>query len=340
MMAESNTAPNANPLLDPEGQRRLYESIIASTPDLIYAFDLNYRFIFVNKALLEMWNRTLEDSLGRNLIEVGYEPWHAEMHEREIDRVIATGRPIRGEVGFPHSTLGWRTYDYIFTPVFNDAGKVESIAGTTRDITDIKRAEDHLKLLVDELNHRVKNTLATIQSIAAQTFRGDVADPRARAAFEDRLIALSDVHTALTRTNWEGANLAEIAELAFAPFRSGIGSERIKLSGENINLRPQAALALAMAFHELASNAVKHGALSSDAGRVVVEWRHADRRLHIEWRESDGPQVVAPEHRGFGSRLIEQGLARELNGTAQVDYRPSGVVSTIDFPFSSEGEPV
>lgn len=318
---------------EPLARLRLYEALIASTTDLVYAFDRQYRFTFANHALLEMWGRTLEESVGRSLLEVGYEPWHAEMHEREIDQIFATGQPVRGEVGFPHATLGWRIYDYILNPVFDEAGKVEWIAGTTRDITDLKQAQDHLNLMINELNHRVKNTLATIQSIAAQSFRGERADPQARADFESRLIALSDAHTLLTKANWESANLRAVAETALAPFRADDhGNERITIDGDDVVMRPQGALGFAMAFHELASNAVKYGALSNDTGRVSLVWHDGDDKLLLAWRESGGPPVKPPERRGFGSRLIEQGLAREMEGVAQLDFEPSGLVCTIEVP--------
>ncbi|ACU61865.1 PAS domain-containing sensor histidine kinase [Chitinophaga pinensis] len=125
--------------------KRLYEAVTASTPDLIYIFDRNYKFIYANQALLTMWGRTWEESVGQGLLALGYEPWHAEMHEREIDQVIATKKPIRGEVAFPHSVMGYRMYDYIFAPVLNEAGEVEVVAGTTRDISDLKVAELALK---------------------------------------------------------------------------------------------------------------------------------------------------------------------------------------------------
>ncbi|WP_247001055.1 ATP-binding protein [Halosolutus gelatinilyticus] len=128
-----------------EQERRLYETIISSTPDLVYAFDLDYRFIFANDALLEMWGQTFEESVGKTLLENGYEQWHAEMHEREIDQVVETKEPIRGEVAFQHAELGRRIYDYIFAPVLNDDGEVEAIAGTTRDITERKEAEEALQ---------------------------------------------------------------------------------------------------------------------------------------------------------------------------------------------------
>ncbi|UPW02145.1 PAS domain S-box protein [Halorussus gelatinilyticus] len=128
-----------------EEQMRLYETIVSSTPDLVYAFDLDYHFTFANDAVLEMWDRTLEESIGKTLEEIGYEPWHAEMHEREIDEVIETKEPVRGEVEFPHAELGRRVYDYIFAPVLDDDGEVEAIAGTTRDVTERKEAEEELQ---------------------------------------------------------------------------------------------------------------------------------------------------------------------------------------------------
>lgn len=128
-----------------EQQKRLYETIISSTPDLVYVFDLNYRFTFANEALLEMWGLTREESIGKTLLEVGYEPWHAEMHEREIDQVVATKQPVQGEVSFPHAKLGPRIYDYIFVPVFDENRNVEAVAGTTRDITQRKEAEEALR---------------------------------------------------------------------------------------------------------------------------------------------------------------------------------------------------
>ncbi|MCX6212858.1 PAS domain S-box protein [Spirosoma sp.] len=123
-------------------QQRIYEAITASTPDLMYVFDFTYRFTYANQALLAMWGKTWEESIGKTLLENGYEPWHARMHEQEIDRVVVTKQPIRGEVSFPHATLGSRIYDYVFAPVLNDQGEVEAVAGTTRDITDLKRAQE------------------------------------------------------------------------------------------------------------------------------------------------------------------------------------------------------
>lgn len=136
-----------------EQQKRLYEAITSGTPDLIYVFDLDYRFIYANDALLSMWGKTWDNAIGKGLRENGYEEWHALMHEQEIDEVRATKRSIRGEVSFPHATLGRRIYDYIFTPVLDERGAVEAVAGTTRDITDIRNAE----MAVSESEERFRN---------------------------------------------------------------------------------------------------------------------------------------------------------------------------------------
>jgi PAS domain S-box-containing protein len=151
-------AARAQVSAEAERQRRTYEAIISSTPDLVYVFDLDYRFTFANQALLAMWGRSSEESIGKTLLEVGYEPWHAEMHEREIDQVVATRKPIRGEVHFPHATLGRRIYDYIFVPVLDKSGAVEAVAGTTRDVTERKIAEDALR----EADRRKDEFLATL----------------------------------------------------------------------------------------------------------------------------------------------------------------------------------
>jgi len=127
--------------IEAERLKRLYETILSNTPDLVYTFGLDYRFTFVNEALLQLWGRTLEDSAGKSLREIGYEPWYAERHEREIDEIIASKQPLRGEVAFPHAALGRRIYDYILVPVLDAQGEVEAIAGTTRDVTERKQAE-------------------------------------------------------------------------------------------------------------------------------------------------------------------------------------------------------
>jgi len=150
-----------------EQQKRFYETITSGTPDLMYVFDLQYRFTYANNALLTMWGKTWDTAIGKGLLENGYEPWHAEMHEREIDQVKATKQPIRGEVSFPHATLGKRVYDYIFTPIFNDQGEVEAVAGTTRDVTERTQWEQKLKQSSEELQAINEEMAATNEELAA-----------------------------------------------------------------------------------------------------------------------------------------------------------------------------
>ena len=317
---------------------RAYEALLQATPDLLYVFDLQHRFVYANDALLAMWGMRWEDAAGKTCLEIGYEPWHAAMHDEEIERVIATRAPIRGDVPFQHHEKGTRIYDYIFTPVIGADGEVEAIAGSTRDVTDRRMHEEHLELLINELNHRVKNTLSTVQSLVRQTLgtAQDVDDGGAR--IESRLFALSRAHDVLTRENWHSADIHDIVEGAIAPYEADVG-HRFELSGPPCRVNPQRALALAMALHELATNAVKYGALSRDEGEVHIHWdcTHPGEGAAMEftWRECGGPAVEAPKRRGFGSRLLERGLRNDLGGDVTLAYAPEGVVFRATAPLEN-----
>jgi len=216
--------------------------------------------------------------------------------------------------------------------------------GIQIDINDHKRSEERLRLLLNELNHRVKNMLATVQSLAAQSFRGlktrDAQDlPSAYAACQARLFALARGHDILTRENWEGASLGEIVAQAFAPYRDPAEDcRRIRIDGSDLRVTLPMALSLSMALHELCTNAVKYGVLGSPEGQVHVAWSTlrapAGPRLVMRWEEHGGPPVLAPSRKGFGSRLIQEGLARELGGDVRLIYEPEGVVCTPVVPLS------
>ena len=310
-----------------------------ATPDLLYVFDLQHRFVYANDALLTMWGMSWDEAKLKTCLEIGYEPWHAAMHDEEIERVIATGAPIRGEVPFPHTEKGVRIYDYIFTPVFGVDGEVEAIAGSTRDVTDRRQHEEHLQTLVNELNHRVKNTLSTVQLLVRQTLgtADDLGDGSSK--IESRLFALSRAHDVLTRENWRSADIRDIVEGAIAPYeRAHTG--RFEISGPPCRVNPKRALALAMALHELCTNAVKYGALSNAAGRIQVTWdcmraEDADT-VAFSWRESGGPDVGPPTRRGFGSRLLERGLRSDLGGEVELRYVPAGVEFDATAPLDAD----
>ncbi len=165
-----------------EQQKRTYETITSNTPDLMYVWDLDYRFTYVNSALLTMWGKTWDEAVGKKLIDNGYEPWHAEMHEREIDSIIATKKPVRGEVSFPHAVLGKRVYDYILVPVINEQGNVEAVAGTTRDVTERYQDDQRKNDFIGMVSHELKTPLTSLSAIL------QVADAKLKNS-EDHFLA-------------------------------------------------------------------------------------------------------------------------------------------------------
>jgi PAS domain S-box-containing protein len=215
-------------------------------------------------------------------------------------------------------------------------GLLKRLWGIQRDITEQKRAEEQRTLLINELNHRVKNTLATVQSIASQTLRTAPTSVAVREAIEGRLLALSRAHDVLTRENWAGADLHEIVEQAVAPY-SGGSESRLHAHGPSVRLPPRTALALAMMLQELATNAVKYGALSNATGEIAIVWETVPAsppRLRLSWEESGGPPVAAPTRRGFGTRLIERSLAQDLGGDVNMAFAPTGLVCTVNAPLA------
>jgi PAS domain S-box-containing protein len=216
------------------------------------------------------------------------------------------------------------------SPVKNPAGQVVGASKIARDVTDKVRAEEARELLLHEIKHRVKNTLGTVQAIATQTFR---QGPRnERDAFAGRLRALSSAHDLLTQEHLDHVPARGMIERALAPFQEN-RQARFSLAGNDVILGANQALLLAMALHELATNAVKYGALSNDSGKVALDWQIRDRGdqryLTLEWRESGGPPVNEPARRGFGSTLIERALLQE-QGRSCFDFRPEGVVCNLE----------
>jgi two-component sensor histidine kinase len=197
------------------------------------------------------------------------------------------------------------------------------------------RAHQRQQLMINELNHRVKNTLFTVQSLARQSL-GRPADTPGLQAFNERIMALARAHDLLTQSVWEGADLKEILEETLEPYL-----DRTVLAGPPVALTPNAALALSMVFHELGTNAVKYGALSVPEGSVTVVW-HVDpgapHRLTLHWEERGGPTVSPPARKGFGSRLIAASLKSDLAGEARVDYRPSGLVCVLTLSLPRTGK--
>jgi len=319
-------------------ERHLAE-LLEALPAAVYTTDAAGRITFYNDAAVTLWGCRPE--LGKSEWCGSwrlYWPDGKPMPHEECPMAIALkeDRPIRGETAIAERPDGTRIpFLACPTPLHDASGKLVGAVNMLVDITAQKEAEEQQRLLINELNHRVKNTLATVQSIAAQSFRGEAETP-AQSRFEDRLMALSKVHDVLTQENWEGAGIHAIVALTIAPL-CGADDSRFDVSGEEVRLTPRMALPLSMALHELCTNAVKYGALSNGSGRIAIGWRTEGaghgRSLLLRWEEHGGPPVKAPGRQGFGSRLIERGLARELDAQVQLEYRPSGLVCEIRAPL-------
>ncbi|HEX2553347.1 MAG TPA: PAS domain S-box protein [Microvirga sp.] len=297
--------------------------------------DLKGRLIRANSRFCAIAGRPLEELLSLRVQDVTH-PDDIPRHVALFRRSVETGEPFEiekryirptGEIVWVHSSL---------TIVRDASGRRRTVLAAVLDITERKRLEEHRTLLINELNHRVKNTLATVQSIASQTLRNALSPHQARDDLEGRLIALSRAHDVLTRESWEGANLDEIIAGAVEPYRHR-GESRFRIKGPEARLQPRTALAIAMALQELVTNAVKYGALSNEAGEVRITWSvdrsQAPARLLLRWQEMRGPPVQPPSRRGFGSRLIERSLAQDLGGAVRIDFAPTGVVCTLDAPL-------
>jgi two-component sensor histidine kinase len=236
-----------------------------------------------------------------------------------------------------------RYWDVQVSPILDDDGKPTHLLSISRDITEEwkaaqaqKESLERQKFLTQELTHRVKNTLATVLAIARQTFKGD-AHQAPRETFNGRIQTLSDAYNILTESSWASGSITRVVESALAPYR--IGEERFTISGPDFEITPNQALTMALAINELATNAMKYGALSEAQGRVAVTWTitPADKGsvLRFEWRESDGPQVAVPTRSGFGSRLIRTILPGDFGGAVDLRYEPAGLVCLLTAPVKT-----
>jgi two-component sensor histidine kinase len=241
---------------------------------------------------------------------------------------IATGKAF--EMVFPIKSANGSFHSFLsrVQPMKDDQGAVLRWFGALTDISEQKRVEEHLELLLNELNHRVKNTLATVQAIANQSMR---TLPREYfETFSERLVALCRAHDLLMQRNWKGMDLREIVDQTLAPLCANELENRFVIDGPVARIPANNAASWSMALHELCTNAFKHGALKIDSGKVKISWSAPQQgRLQFLWSEHGGPPVTIPKDRGFGSRLIES-LGRELAGKASLRFDPEGLVCSID----------
>ncbi|WP_246215873.1 PAS domain-containing sensor histidine kinase [Microvirga makkahensis] len=311
--------------------RSTYEHAFTSIAEV----DASGRFLRVNEQLSIITGYSREELLGRTFIEIT----HPDDRGADLDQFR---RQMAGELDAYALEKRYVRKDGSTVWIELSASRVDDGSGkplygirVARDITERKRAEEHQRLLINELNHRVKNTLTTVQSIVFQTLRNAPTPEDAQTALSSRLIALSKAHDVLTRESWEAASLHQIVLEAMEPFRAQ-GESRIRVAGPEVRLPPSMALAVAMALQELATNAVKYGSLSNETGKVELRWSldktNSLAHLHLRWEESGGPPVRPPSRRGFGTRLIERSLAGDLQGEAKIEFALTGVVCTITAP--------
>ena len=317
-----------------EEERARLAAIVESSQDAIIGTALGGTITSWNPSAEVLFGFTADKAVGKNVAIV--------TPEGKIDEVPPLLEKVRRGERVEHYEIERQAKNgttvqvsLSISPVKSESGGVIGAAMIARDISERRRADELRGLMVDELNHRVKNTLATVQSIAVQSLQGTGDAPQFEV-FEARLFALAQAHNLLTRENWEGASLRELLLQELEPHRS-LAPARFAANGPDIRFAPKAAIALAMAFHELATNAAKYGAFSTPTGEVRVEWHVEEaspRVLRLTWTETGGQTIKPPAHKGFGSRLIERGLSLELDGKARLEFGAPGLVCTIEIPLA------
>lgn len=307
----------------------LFRTLADAAPAPIWMTEPSGEVEFVNAAFAELANVERGDLMGH--------AWIGLIHPDDVAQILVRREaarkgpdPYSFEARFRRHPEGWRWMLVNAKPRIDASGVFLGYVGMAMDLTEIKTAQAHQQLLINELNHRVKNTLTSIQSIARQTLRSEDVSPRARDQFIERLMAMSAAHNVLTSESWSGAVIDDILREALRPFADDRDPDRITIKGPSLRVEPGAALALALAAHELGTNAAKYGALSSPGGRVSVEWAlEDDKHAVVRWRERGGPEVSVPTHRGFGARLLERGVAGDLGGKPELVFLPGGVEARL-----------
>ena len=295
--------------------------ILESINDAFFAVDADMRFTYVNQRALEMWGQRREELIGFKLLEVFPQARGTEVEAAYI-KALRKRKTLRLEVVSP-VLRRWVAFS-----IYPAAGGGLSVY--FRDITSRKDAEARLKLLAAEVDHRSKNMLAMVQVLLRHT-RGSTVSEYRRAAV-GRIGALARAHTLLSSSRWQSADLAQLIEDELGPFLRG-DSNRVRLEGPPIALASGAAQSLALAIHELATNAAKYGALSTPGGKIAIEWQWIERDgLVLRWKETGGPAVQVPTRRGFGSDVIDRSVRDQLKGEVNLDWQAEGLNCELILP--------
>ena len=328
------------------GNADLLRSVLSGCGDCIKVLDLEGRLIFMSeggKRVMEV-----EDfSTLKGCPWPGF--WAGEGNAHALSAVASAraGNTARFRGAATTAKGNARYCDVQVSPINGDDGRPLHLLSISRDITEewgaaelLKKNADRQHFLTEELQHRVKNTLATVMAIANRTFRGE-AHEAPRQIFASRLMTLSHAHDALTTSNWDRTGIAKIIKGALEPHQ--FDNDRVLVAGPDLDLDPKQALALALAINELATNASKYGALSNSAGTVQVSWSGGEFETMpafiFVWRETGGPTVVAPTREGFGTRVIKSSLADDFGGSVELAYDPAGFACTLTAPLANLPKP-
>jgi PAS domain S-box-containing protein len=297
------------------------EAIYNNTPIGLALLDRDLRYIRINAALAEMNGVPAAEHIGRLVWDVV--PAMREASEPHLRHVLQTGDLVRKEVSGESPTGIIRHWDKTFYPLRRPDGSIMAVGAMVEEITQRKRAEELQSLLMREINHRTKNMLSVVLSIARQTAASDTAEFIKH--FSARIQALSANQDLLIKSDWRGVDVEDLVRAQLAHFVGLIGT-RISVDGPQVRLAAAAAQSIGMALHELATNAGKYGALSGERGRVAIDWRLDGNEFTIGWAERDGPHVEAPKRHGFGSAVISTVAKASVDGDVKLDYAPTGLI--------------
>jgi PAS domain S-box-containing protein len=311
-----------------------YRELADGTPAAAWMTRADGELEFVNQAMADALGRPREALLGEGWMASIDPADRARLMEERV-RARSTHSAFRFEGRFRRPDGALRIAELYGRPRFNSAGAFCGHTGMAADVTEAKAFERRQKRLINELNHRVKNTLTTVQSLVHHTLRNANVPLGLQEILIERLLALSAAHDVLTRENWTGAPLGDIARETLKPYLS---HGQIHIKGPDARVPPNAAVAVSMALHELAVNALKYGALSTTTGAVQLSWSRSDGALLLEWREEGGPTVRPPKRQGLGSRLLRRGLTDDLGAPAEMTYAPEGLVCRLRAPVLDDGD--
>lgn len=309
-------------------------AIVASSNDAIVSKDLNGIVQSWNAAAERIFGYTPDEMIGRHITTII--PTELQSEEAEIISRIRRGERVE-HFDTVRLRKDGRRIDVSITvsPLRNGRGEIVGASKIARDITERKRNEELQKVLVNELNHRTKNLLATVQAIAVQTFSTIPEASEQLSLFRTRIGALTLSQDLLTRNRWSGAPLGSVVEAVLEPFMST--PRQIEIApGPQLRLSLRQTNAVAMAIHELATNAAKYGALSTVGGKVAVSWQLQNGHIELRWEESGGPLVTPPTRRGFGTKMIQQALQHELHATVSLEFPPDGLRFVSRFDIAQE----